>query len=409
MKKATLIILLLSTITQAQNVNIPDANFKNALLNHNTVIDTNDDGDISIVEAEAFPGMIDVANKNISDLTGIQAFVNLTILVCYNNQLTSLDVSKNVLLEQLWCSLNQLTTLEVSKNKALYKVSCSNNQLKSLDVSGATALNTLYCWDNQLTSLDVINNVDLESLGYNNNQLTTIDISHNTKLHSLGCLNNLLTSLDVSNNTALGLLECSDNQLTSLDVSKNTALESLSCSNNNLTILDVSKNTALNWLLCYNNQLTSLDISNGNNSNLRYLNFQNNPDLSCVNVDNQTQSRNWQKQQEIWYTEDETNITYYTFDWDDHVVFSEDCSALSNQDITNTTLKVYPNPANNFITIDSTLEGNYNLVSILGKTVGKGNLNVGENILDISTLDKGIYFVNISSNNTANTLKIVKE
>ena len=42
-------------------------------------------------------------------------------------------------------------------------------------------------------------------------------------------------------------------------------------------------------------------------------------------------------------------------DWDDHVVFSEDCSALSNKDITNTTFNVYPNPANNFITIDSTL------------------------------------------------------
>ena len=115
-------------------------------------------------------------------------------------------------------------------------------------------------------------------------------------------------------------MECSDNQLTSLDVSKNTALESLSCSNNNLTILDVSKNTALNWLLCYNNQLTSLDISNGNNSNLRYLNFQNNLDLSCVTVDNQTQSRNWPSQQEVWYTDNETNITYYTFDWDEQVI-----------------------------------------------------------------------------------------
>ena len=46
---------------------------------------------------------------------------------------------------------------------------------------------------------------------------------------------------------------------------------------------------------------------------------------------------------------------------------------------------------------------------MLGKTVLGGCLNDGENTLDISTLDKGIYFLNISSINTAKTLKIVKE
>ena len=142
---------------------------------------------------------------------------------------------------------------------------------------------------------------------------------------------------------------------------------------------------------------------------LGYLNFINNPDLSCVTVDNQTQSRNWQKQQEIWYTDDETNITYYTFDWDDHVVFSEDCSALSNQDIIDNTFKVYLTLLTISFTIDSTLEGNYNLVSMLGKTVAKGTLRQGENTIDLSNFNKGIYLLNISSNNTLKLLKIVKE
>ena len=84
-------------------------------------------------------------------------------------------------------------------------------------------------------------------------------------------------------------------------------------------------------------------------------------------------------------------------------------SELSNQDITNNTFKAYPNPATNFITIDSTLEGNYNLVSMLGKTIAKGTLRQGDNIIDLSNFNKGIYFLNISSNNTAKTLKIVKE
>ena len=52
------------------NVNIPDANFKNALLNHDPVIDTNNDGNISVDEAEGFSGEMMLSNKNISDLTG---------------------------------------------------------------------------------------------------------------------------------------------------------------------------------------------------------------------------------------------------------------------------------------------------------------------------------------------------
>ena len=80
-----------------------------------------------------------------------------------------------------------------------------------------------------------------------------------------------------------------------------------------------------------------------------------------------------------------------------------------NQDITNTTFKVYPNPANNFIIIDSTLDGNYNLVSMLGKTITEGALRQGENTVDLSNFKKGVYFLNISSINTSNTLKIVKE
>ncbi len=72
-------------------------------------------------------------------------------------------------------------------------------------------------------------------------------------------------------------------------------------------------------------------------------------------------------------------------------------------------LTIYPNPATNFITIDSTLEGNYNLVSILGKTVAKGALRQGENTIDLSNFNKGIYLLNVSSDSYSKTIKIVKE
>ena len=54
---------------------------------------------------------LNVSSSSITDLTGIQDFKALTSLNCYSNQLTSLDVAKNVALTSLSCESNQLTTL----------------------------------------------------------------------------------------------------------------------------------------------------------------------------------------------------------------------------------------------------------------------------------------------------------
>ncbi len=221
------------------NTNFPDANFCSFVASS---FDEDNDNYLSDTEINAAEN-INCADKGISDLTGISHFTALKRLYCDDNQLTSLDVSKNTALTYLDCYDNQLTSLDVSKNTALTYLDCYGNQLTSLDVSKNTALTYLDCGRNQLTSLDV---------------------SKNTALTELDCRSNQLTKLDVSKNTALTELDCRSNQLTKLDVSKNTALTDLACYKNQLTSLDVSKNTALTELDCDKNQLTSLDISNTN-------------------------------------------------------------------------------------------------------------------------------------------------
>ena len=109
-------------------------------------------------------------------------------LCCFENQLTSLDVSKNPNLESLTLTGNQLTNLDVSKNLELTLLDCSFNQLTSLDVSNNTALWSLSCDDNLLTSLDVSNNTELMSLFLRHNQLSALALDalfetlHNNKL-----------------------------------------------------------------------------------------------------------------------------------------------------------------------------------------------------------------------------------
>ena len=94
--------------------------------------------------------------------------------------------------------------------------------------------------------------------------------------------------------TDLTILSCDNNQLTSIDLSNNTALEYLFCANNQLTSLNVSNNSALFYLGCVNNQLTSLDVRNGNNTNLAFFYSTNNPNLTCIYVDDADYSNaNW--------------------------------------------------------------------------------------------------------------------
>lgn len=300
-------------ISNPEIVYVPDANFKASLLAHGTgitgngisKIDKNDDGKIQVSEARSYYGTIACIARSITDLTGIEEFVNLTKLNVQNNQLSVLDVSNNTGLEAIQAYSNVLTDINVSRNTALEQLHLSDNKLSTLDVSNNTALKNLWVERNKLTDLDVSKNTELVLLVCRINQLSDLDISQNTKLEELECGLNKLTSLDVTSNISLDKLEvegnmlgnldvslnvaleellCNDNELTNINISNNTALKKVWVHNNALTSLDVSKNAVLEFLHCYGNELTSLNLVNGNNNGLiRMLAYFN--DLTCIQID----------------------------------------------------------------------------------------------------------------------------
>ena len=192
---------------QAQNVNIPDATFKAALV-ANSSINTNMDAEIQVSEASVFNGSIYLAEvifnspglNNITDLTGIEAFVSLISLDCSFNALTSLNVSACTALTYLDCRENfwsSLTSLNVSGCTALINLDCTGNSLSSLDVSSCTALTNLYCSNNQLTSLNVKNgnNINMVSINDKGQQFYGFLASNNP---SLSCIevDNVQWSID---------------------------------------------------------------------------------------------------------------------------------------------------------------------------------------------------------------------
>ena len=105
--------------------NFPDENFRAYLMSQSY-------GKDGIITEEEIKNVvqISVGKKNITNLKGIEYFTALTYLSCYENQLTSLDVSKNTTLARLVCNNNQLTSLDVSKNTALTELYCYDNKIK---------------------------------------------------------------------------------------------------------------------------------------------------------------------------------------------------------------------------------------------------------------------------------------
>ena len=367
-----LTILLPLYLAHGQNTSIPDPNFEQALIDLGIDSDSTINGQVLTVDISEVTEL-NVFDKQITDLAGIEVFDSLRVLNCSSNQLDTLDFTANTKLKNLNCSSNLLTLLNVSANDSLRTLNCqenllasldvssnsllqnldfTSNQISSIDISFSTEIISLKCANNQLSDLQLASSRLLEELICSSNQLTSLVVSANDSLRTLLCGSNQLTQLDLTENDSLTFLDCSDNQLASLDVDDNFVLEQLTCSANQLSSLNVDQNDSLRFLGCSNNQILTLDVSqndsleslicsanllrdidvaqntvlstldfsfnlvefgnfvendsltslncssnrllslniqNGNNVDLATFNALNNPDLACINVDNESE------------------------------------------------------------------------------------------------------------------------
>ena len=256
-------------IDSKENIIFEDANFKAYLVAN---FDTDGDGEISKEEALAITKII-VGTKDIESLAGIEHMANLTELRCEGpwsffepeedpeGKLKTLDVSKNVNLTILYCGFNQLTSLDVTNNPKIEQLRCAGNNLNSLDVSKNTELIEFEAYNNRLSSIDVSNNPELYYIDLTNNQIKSIDVSKNLKLERITCSDNKLTSIDVTNNQKLTELNISGNSIVEIDLGNNPELNYLYCKKNKISELELSNNKKLKRLNVNDNNLTSLTVN----------------------------------------------------------------------------------------------------------------------------------------------------
>lgn len=293
MKKILLVFnfVFLTFTCFSQNFSIPDPNFEQALidLNLDNTSPTDDiDGFMALNIASAVTNL-DISNKNISSLSGIENFTNVEWLFANNNNLTEVDLSNNLSLIRLFLVGNDLTELDLSNNTDIERLGCNSNQLTTLILpTSNSSLTELECGMNELTTLDLSNSLLLEEISFQFNDLTSIDFSSNTQLKDIDGFNNLLTSINLDNCDLIEDINFRNNQITTLELEDRPQLLKINLEFNNLNTLTVKNVRSSAW----NFNITAL----------------NNPNLFCVAVSDPTES--------------ETEWTSF----DSQVSFSTDCS-----------------------------------------------------------------------------------
>ncbi|WP_432671314.1 DUF7619 domain-containing protein [Flavobacterium sp. SM2513] len=266
-------------------------------------IDVNNDGQIQYSEAAAIK-WLNIGGTFLSNLTGLQSFVNLQYLnVGYSPYLIYLNIGYLPNLTQLDCKYSNLASLSINSLSNLQYLNCDGNNLFSIDISNLTNLNhlsidsndfetinldsltnlqKLFCDNNQLTNLNLSTLTNLKVLRASNNQLTSLDMTGLNNLNELAFNYNQLNSINVSGLSNLKSLYCSFNQLTSINLIGSN-LHFFYCNNNLLNAINIDGLVNLQYLNCNDNQINNVDASS---CRLYSLNCFNNLNLSSINIKN---------------------------------------------------------------------------------------------------------------------------
>ena len=176
MKKLLLILTLIPFTSTSQYTNIPDANFELALLNlgYDFVID-------GVVETLAIDTVteLQINGEEISDLTGIEDFIDLQSLFCYDNNITSLNLVNNTQLFEITCSDNQLTSIDLrngNNTNLWYFMSMNNPLLNCIDVDDITWCEYNFAVDTWTTFSNNCNSTSVNFISENKKLLKITDL-----------------------------------------------------------------------------------------------------------------------------------------------------------------------------------------------------------------------------------------
>jgi hypothetical protein len=87
-----------------------------------------------------------------------------------------------------------------------------------------------------------------------------------------------------------------------------------------------------------------------------------------------------------------------------------DCSTIGIENYSESGLSIYPNPVNGLLTIESAQSGHHSIkITSMNGQLKYSTIMEGSSFqIDLSSFQKGVYFLTIRSNNFITTRKIIK-
>ena len=315
---AVLAVIIIQIKGLSQAIIFEDETLKSELINHQPIIDINQDQEISISEAENAKEIkllaLNFQSPIIENFEGIQYFKNLEkleilrhpleisnfslfphlkVLRLESNELSEINIDENFDLIEFSTDLNPLTHIDLTNNSKLQKLIIANALISEVDLSN-TNIQYLSLNGSDIANLDINNLLELDTLIINFTAIKNIDLSTNHSLNTFWSYACCLETLDISSNTNLKSLDCRYNCLTGLDLSQNTNLENLSISGNELQEIDLTNNINLEYLGLSSNQLTFIDLCNNvklkrfyaSANQIEHIDFSSTPDISYISIAN---------------------------------------------------------------------------------------------------------------------------
>jgi len=229
---------------------------------------------------------IDIQERNITSLNGIEDFENLKYLSAGRNNISGvIDFSLNTKLINVDIPNNPLNEVYFRNNSSLESLGLYGTfTLEVLELSNSPNLIDLGVHDTKLKEIDLSNSPNIEHLRIWDSELSKLDLSNQISLRYLYAYNiftNNSSSLILPETSTLEMIWIDQNNIVNLDLSKNNNLKVVSCRDCQLEEITLPDSQSLYGLLVERNQLTTLNLTN--NPNLRILRAESNL-LSCISV-----------------------------------------------------------------------------------------------------------------------------
>lgn len=345
--------------------------------------DINNDNDIDLLSGRLY---YDIQNSNIQSTTIIGSISSPTELIDFDND-NDLDI----------IGFNGNAGSGFSSNILLFKNNSIGTSFITQNLINSTALSSFKCVD-----IDNDNDYDIVQSGNSkihiNSNNSFVASNLNTSLNP-----NSYTFADIDNNGFKDIICTTGSPSSSLKILYNT--------NNVFNEVSVISNFKYPSLSDIDND-GDLDIIGYNTSTKRsVLLLNNNLSFTSINIGNYTRDT---------FTDYLINYNIADIDNDgdkdivmsseyELIVYSSNFSTLSTNDfaLNNNNVFIYPNPVIDKFKINTDNDiYDIKLYDVLGKEIS--NINLYEKDINVSLLNKGIYFLKIHFLNSIKTIRLIK-